>query len=133
MVPAFLASWLSESWIAWKLLDYYPRRALAQAVFEANLVTYGLLVIVLGTMVLREMLLIVSLRRSILKRRLSKATSHGNLIAPRPATSWPIGSGRVLPGIAWLKIKEDEIARHKLVDTSSDDQDDYELDHEKAA
>ena len=50
MVPFFLASWLSESWVARILLDGYSARGLDQAVFGANLVTYGLLVALLSAL-----------------------------------------------------------------------------------
>ena len=48
MFPCFVASWLSEAWVARLLLSDYPTQALDQAVFAANLMTYGVLVILLS-------------------------------------------------------------------------------------
>jgi hypothetical protein len=54
MVPFFLVSWVTESWVARKLLNTYPATGLDQAVFDANLVTYGLLVALLSIWLVAE-------------------------------------------------------------------------------
>ena len=105
MVPFFLVSWLSESWVARNLLDGYPARGLDQAVLEANLVTYGLLAALLSA------LLVWCIRNPNLESA-SKAESEP---LSEPADPWRLANEQAKRGIANLVAEETQIVRRHQV------------------
>ena len=111
----------------WFLIGYVV------AVFEANVVTYGILVALLTAPLVWKMHLIVSLRRSIRKRRLSKAAIVGAKEVSEPVDSWRLANNRARAGMARLKVVESDIDRDKLTRTTCELRDEADLDHQKAA
>ena len=99
----FLASWLTESWVAVALLDTYPPKALDQAVFEANMVSYGLLSILVCW------LLIAAIGdRSHEYQPIDDAERIVD-----PVESWQVANESARRGMARLKAAEDEVARRR--------------------
>ena len=103
MVLFFLASWVSESWVARILLDTYPAEGLNQAVFEANLITYGLLAGLFGV------LLVLANRDPDLE---DASTVDPELVSEF-AERFQIYGEHAQRGFARLKATEAEIARRQ--------------------
>ena len=103
MVLFFLASWVSESWVARILLDTYPVEGLNQAVFEANLVSYGLLAGLFGV------LLVLANRNS----DHDDASTVDPELVFESAERLQIVGEHALRGFARLKATEAEIARRQ--------------------
>ena len=105
MVPFFLASWLTESWVARSLLDTYPATGLDQAVFEANLVSYGLLVALLSA------LFVWAIR--------NPSIEDASNVDPEPVSEpddpWRIANRRARRGMSRLKAAETRISRKGLI------------------
>jgi hypothetical protein len=128
-----LLSWGIEAPIAVWILDDLPSQVVTLAVRDANLVTYGLLAAPLVAFFVRDMLLIMSMTRSIRKRRLSKASGVATKKASVSTESWHVRNDGLLPGISRLKAKEREIARLKPAHAANDLVDELDVGHEKAA
>ena len=105
MVPFFLASWVTESWVAIKLLDTYPATGLDQAVFAANLVSYGLLVALLSA------LFVWAIR--------NPSSEDASNVDPEPVFEpddpWRIANRRARLGMSRLKAAENRVSRKGLV------------------
>ena len=149
VVPFFLASWLSESWVARILLDGYSARGLDQAVFGANLVTYGLLVALLSALLVwairnpsaevawdGELEPVFELddpwrianrraRRGIARLK-AKEVKIARRYQARPMhsadlhKSWRLANARARRGITWLKVAETSVDRQRLIRAAAD-------------
>ena len=123
MVPCFLASWLIESWIARMLMGDYPERVLDQAVFEANLVSYGILVALLSALLVWN----------IWKPSLASTSRAGLESVAEQRDPWRFANERARRGIARLKVAEAEIARQRPMRVATDVQRYEDACAEKAA
>ena len=123
MVPFFLASWLSEVWITRILLGAYPATGLDKAVFEANLVTYGLLVALLSA------LLVLAIRHPSVED-----ASNADLEPDsEPDVLWRVANSRARRGMARLRMAETMIDRQRLIRAAADAQRSEDADIRNAA
>ena len=99
MVPFFLASWLSEFWVAQLLLGDNSAWRLGHAIFEANLVTYGILAALLSAL----------LMWCIRNPNLESASSAGSEPVSKPADPWRLANEQAKRGITNLVAEETQI------------------------
>lgn len=107
MVPFFLLSWWIEAPIATWFLDEFPSRTVDHAVRDANLVTYGILALLIGGVFTWVLLAIAEERKTEREKR----TTEKHVDPTIHMDAWQAANWHARRGLAWLKVAEAEIVR----------------------